>query len=187
MRKALTYAFLFLASHISVASAAAAYVIKLKNGNEYVTMRYWNEGGQVCFDTYDGIFGIEKNFIEKIEKSDKVIRMARASDQDLSAKPQKSLSKESEAPPPNQKSEDTVKKERDPNDAIVGEFDRLKEKAGEVDGMLTSEIRELLNQITVFKNKLAKDSKAFIEYAREFNDLNELGSTVETALRSRTQ
>ncbi len=79
------------------------------------------------------------------------------------------------------------KKEKALDDPIVGEFNRLKEKSKEVDGMLTSEIRELLNQVTAFKNKLSKDSKLFVEYGREFNDAHELGDTVETALRSRTQ
>jgi hypothetical protein len=53
--------------------------------------------------------------------------------------------------------------------------------------MLTGEIRELLSQITAFKNKLAKDSKLFVEYGREFNDAHEIAAAVETALRSRTQ
>ena len=64
---------------------------------------------------------------------------------------------------------------------------RLKEQAAEVDGMLTAEIIELLNQITSFKNKLSKDSKLFIDYGREFNDAHDLANVVETALRSRTQ
>jgi hypothetical protein len=75
----------------------------------------------------------------------------------------------------------------DPDDPVVGEFNRLKEKSKEVDGMLTSEIRELLNQITAFKNKLSKDSKLFFAHGREFNDANELGASVESALRARTQ
>lgn len=186
MRKALTFAFFFLASQASVASTHAAYVIKLKNGNEYVTTRYWNEGGQICFDTYDGIFGVEKSFVIKIERTEKVVRLARALEQEPVANPQ-TLPPKKEGDGSQDKGEDTVKNERDPNDPIVGEFNRLKEKTGEVDGMLTSEIRELLNQITAFKNKLAKDSKAFVNYGREFNDLHELGNTVETALRSRTQ
>jgi hypothetical protein len=53
--------------------------------------------------------------------------------------------------------------------------------------MLTAEIRELLNQISAFKNKITKDSKLFFEYAREFNDAQEIGNSVETALRTRTQ
>jgi len=185
MRKALTYGLFLLASHAVMASADAAYVIKLKNGNEYVTTRYWNEGGQICFDTYDGIFGVEKNFVIKIEKTEKVVRLARALEQEPVANPQTPSKEEGDGG--HEKGEDTIKKERDPNDPIVGEFNRLKEKTAEVDGMLTSEIRELLNQITTFKNKLAKDSKAFVQYGREFNDLQELGNIAETALRSRTQ
>jgi hypothetical protein len=53
--------------------------------------------------------------------------------------------------------------------------------------MLTAEIRELLTQITAFKNKLSRDSKLFIQYGREFNDAHELGNAVETALIARTQ
>jgi len=34
--------------------ASAAYVIKLKNGNEYITNRYWQDDKQVLFETYDG-------------------------------------------------------------------------------------------------------------------------------------
>ena len=186
MRKALTYGVFFVASYVAVASADAAYIIKLKNGNEYVTTRYWNEGGQICFDTYDGIFGVEKSFVIKIAKTEKVVRLARALEQEPVVNSETPPSKK-ERDGSQEKGEDTIKKDRDPNDPIVGEFNRLKEKAAEVDGMLTSEIRELLNQITAFKNKLAKDSKAFVQYGREFNDLHELGNTVETALRSRPQ
>jgi hypothetical protein len=188
MRKAVTYGLFFLAGHAAVASADAAYVIKLKNGNEYITSRYWNEGGQVCFDTYDGIFGVEKSFVLKIEKTEKVVRLARVLEQEPVASPQTlSSKKEGDETQRQEKGEGAIKRERDPNDPIVGEFNRLKEKTAEVDGMLTSEIRELLNQITAFKNKLAKDSKAFVQYGREFNDLQELGNLVENALRSRTQ
>jgi len=186
MRKVFTCGLFFLASHAAVAGADAAYVIKLKNGNEYVTTRYWNEGRQICFDTYDGIFGVEKSFVIKIEKTEKIVRLARALEQEPVADPQTAPSKK-EGDGSHEKGEDTIKKERDPNDPIVGEFNRLKEKTAEVDGMLTSEIRELLNQLTAFKNKLAKDSKAFVQYGREFNELQELGNIAETALRSRTQ
>ena len=55
--------------------ASAAYVIKLKNGNEYITNRYWQDDKQVLFETYDGIFGVDKTFVSKVEKSDKPIRL----------------------------------------------------------------------------------------------------------------
>jgi hypothetical protein len=77
-------------------------------------------------------------------------------------------------------------KERDPADPIVGEFNRLKNRSKEVDGMLAGEIRQLLDEISAFKNRISKDSKLFIEYGREINDLHEMGDVVETALRART-
>ncbi|MGH7809506.1 MAG: hypothetical protein ACREP5_04420, partial [Candidatus Binatia bacterium] len=74
MRKSKTGLFLIITlSMISVADAA--YIIKLKNGNEYVTNRYWQDGTQVLFDTYGGVFGIDKMFVGKIEKTDQVIKL----------------------------------------------------------------------------------------------------------------
>jgi hypothetical protein len=161
---------------IGATDAGAAYVIKLRNGNEYVTTRYWNEGSQVLFDTYGGVFGVEKAFVNKIERTDQIVKLPMASDW-APEKIQAESTKESK----------DLAQEKGNDDPIVGEFNRLKEKSSEVGGMLTSEIRELLNQITAFKNKLSKDSKLFIEYGREFNDLQELASRVETALGARTQ
>jgi hypothetical protein len=163
--------------------ADATYVIKLKNGNEYVTSRYWQEGGQLLFDTYGGVFGIEKAFVTKIEKTDQVIRLATIADRDLGEKFQADKSqkdKESEeAKPP------TDLKQREPDDPIVSEFNRLKEKSKEVDGMLTGEIRDLLREIKAFKDKMNRNSKLFIEYAREFNDIHQISSEVEAAFNAR--
>ena len=171
-----------------IETADAAYVIRLKNGNEYITTRYWQEGGQVLFDTYGGIFGVEKSFVTRIEKTDQPFLLATAGDLDPAGNTSPPLSKQNDdssdkKPAAAKESE----KKRDADDPVVGEFNRLKEKSKAIDGMLTSEIRELLNQITAFKNKLSKDSKLFIEYSREFNDVREIGNTVESALRARTQ
>jgi hypothetical protein len=185
MRKALTYGVFFIACGAGIGTVDGAYVIKLKNGNEYVTTRYWREGKQVLFETYDGVFGIENSFVAKIEKTEQVVRLITASDREPTDKPQADSMKPIDEPDSEKVKE--PKKEKAPDDPIVGEFNRLKETSKEVDGMLTSEIRELLNQVTALKNKLSKDSKLFIDYAREFNDLNEIGDIVETALRSRTQ
>jgi hypothetical protein len=165
-----------------------AYAIKLKNGNEYVTSRYWQEGGQVLFDTYGGIFGIEKSFVARIEKADPSFHINSVMATDIDQRPPPQSAEEAKDIA-KAKTEGEVKEERkrDPDDPIAGEFSRLKEQSKQVNSLLTSEIRELLNQITAFKNKIAKDSKLFIDYGREFNELNEIGSAVETALQSRTQ
>jgi hypothetical protein len=188
MRKEFVCGLVFAAFVNLLGVVDAAYVIKLKNGNEYVTTRYWQEGGQVLFDTYDGVFGIERTFVAKIEKTDRIIRLASAADRDPAEKAQTELSKQSkEADDAKPTEESKAEKKRDADDPIVSEFSRLQQKSKELNGMLTGEIRDLLNQITAFKNKMTKDSKLFIDYGREFNDLNEIGDIVESALRSRTQ
>jgi len=164
----------------------AAYIIKLKNGNEYVTTRYWQEGGQVLFDTYDGVFGIERTFVTKIEKTDKIIRLANASDRGPSEKAQSETAKrDKESQEAKPTTESKAEKKREPNDPVVGEFNRLQEKSKEVNGMLTEEIRALLKEIKAFKDKISGDSKYFIDYAREFNDIHEISSAVEAVYNAR--
>jgi len=188
MRKGLVYGVVFAAWGGWFSVADAAYVITLKNGNEYVTARYWQEGGQVLFDTYGGIFGIEKAFVAKIEQSDQPFRLAAAVDrqpvQTAPAAPDKPGSDTVDVKKP--AAAPQTEKKREDNDPIVSEYNRLKVKSKEVDGMLTSEIRELLKEITAFKNKVARDSKLFFEYGRELNDAQAMGAVVESALRSRT-
>lgn len=168
--------------------AYAAYVIKLKNGNEYFTSRYWHEGGQVLFDTLGGVFGVDKSFVSKIEKTDQPIRLATVADRDPAHKAASDSSKQNiDSVEKKQAATNKSETNRQADDPIAAEFNRLKAKSNEVDGMLTSEIRELLNQITAFKSRIVKDSKLFINYGREFNDLNTIGDAVETALRSRSQ
>jgi len=183
MRKSLA-GLMVIASICVVSFAHATYLIKLKNGNEYVTNRYWQEGTQVLFDAEGGIFGIEKEFVSKIEKADRVIKLATAAAHEPAEKSQTEAAKIEESEKP--ATESTPVKERDPADPIVGEFNRLKEKANQVDGLLEAEMRDLLNQITAFRNKLIKDSKLFIEYPREMNEITNLSNVVEAALRART-
>ena len=188
MSNLLMYGLAFVACGGLVGVADAAYVIRLKNGNEYVTTRYWHEGSQVLFDTYGGIFGIDKSFVTKIDATERVVKLATASDHDPSEKTQTESSKEEKEQAKKKTGEESkMKKEKAPDDPIAGELSRLKEKSKQVDGMLTDEIRQLLKEITAFKNKIVKDSKLFVDYGREFNDLNKIGDTVEAALRSRTQ
>jgi hypothetical protein len=172
----------------TIGNADAGYLIRLKNGNEYVTNRYWQQGSQILFDTYGGVFGIENGSINKIEPADQLTRVAGMPDRDSTEKSQTDVKAEDRTKigePGTQ--EGKVAGKRDPNDPIIGEFNQLKKQSAEVTGMLTEEIRELLKRITMFKNKVSKDSKLFFQYAREFNDAQEIGNSVETALRTRTQ
>jgi hypothetical protein len=168
--------------------ADAAFVIKLRNGNEFVTSRHWQEGKQVMFDVYDGVFGVDRALVTTIEQSDKPIRMAITGQRNTAigfqvdvTDQKKETSKAAAAVEPN------IKAQRNPDDPILRDFNRLKEKSAHLDRMLTSEIRELLKEITGFKNMIAKNSKYFVDYAREFNEAQQIGNVTEVALTARNQ
>jgi hypothetical protein len=187
MRRFITGGLIAAIMEATSESANAAYAIKLKNGNEYVTARYWQEGSQVLFETYDGVFGVEKAFVIAVVKSDKTVvtdtdhpSMSRAAESRTGDAGSK-RSSQNETPAGQNK----PAAKPGPDDPVVGEFNRLQSRAKEVKGMLTSEIRDLLRQIKSFKNKISADSNLFVKYAREFNDVHEISSEVEAALQSR--
>jgi FtsZ-interacting cell division protein YlmF len=165
----------------------AVYVIKLGNGNEFITGRYWHKGTQVMFDVYGGVFGIDRAFVTKIEESDKALKLEAAVYEDAKDRPQTEQAKEAkETKKPTTPPEAKAEAERK-DDPITQEFNRLQETSRGIGGMLTSEIRDLLRDITAFKNKISRDSKLFIKYASEFNDAQEIGNVTENALTSRDQ
>jgi hypothetical protein len=139
------------------------------------------------FDVYGGTFGIDRAFVTKIEESSKALKLEaavydNAKDRPQTEQAQQAKETEKPAPPPGTKAEVNQK-----DDPIAQEFNRLKETSKGIDGMLTSEIRDLLRDITAFKNKISRDSRLFIKYATEFNNAQELGASTETLLRSRDQ
>jgi hypothetical protein len=166
----------------SVAVANATYVIKLKNGNEYVTNRYWQEDSQVLFDAEGGIFGVEKSFVAGIEKTEKLLRLVSVPRQDPSENKETGGIKETASK--ETASQESKKRERDPDDPVVAEFNRLKQQAEAIDSMLTSEIKALFSEIIAYKKKLS-DRAFFKDYAKEFNDIHQISSVVEDALRER--
>lgn len=166
--------------------ADGSYVIKLKNGKEYLTARYWQEGGQILFDVYGGVFGVQRAFVAGIERASQLRSIQTADRENLEvAGTNLKTEKISNDEPKNQ--EPRPKPQRPSSDPITSEFNRLRDRSKQVDSLLTSEILELLKEITAFKNKLSKESRLFIEYGREFNDAHEIGDVVESALRARTQ
>ncbi len=48
----------------------ASYLIKLKNGSQYVTSEYWEEGNQIKFNISGGQVGFSKESILKITETD---------------------------------------------------------------------------------------------------------------------
>jgi hypothetical protein len=165
--------------------ADAAFVIQLKNGNEFVTGRYWTEGTQVMFDVYGGVLGLDKNLVSKIDRSDKLVQLLVAPSQD--EKPQqvarKGESESNKAPVPS-----TGKSEgkEDQNDPILKEFGALKQKFSSVNGMLTSELNEFAKNLAVLKRKIQTSGKPN-EYLNQFTELHKIGDELEETLNKRNQ
>lgn len=160
-----------------------AYLIKLKNGNEFVTGRYWQEGTQVMFDTYGGVFGVERAFVSRIEESTKAVNQAAApaSVQAKSpAQPAKDEKEPKKAPPPAEAKTGPAR-EADP---ILKEFDALKQKSRFVNAMSSSELREFLKELTGLRRKIQTSGRSN-DYLGEFAAISDMADAAEALLRSK--
>ena len=57
-------------SLLSPSLSTARYIIKLKNGREIITERYWNEGNKVMFERDSGVLGVSKDQIVEIKEEE---------------------------------------------------------------------------------------------------------------------
>jgi hypothetical protein len=163
--------------------ADAAFVIQLKNGNEFVTGRHWQEGTQVMFDVYGGVVGVDRNFVSKIARSDKPLQLLTLRSQyekpEIPARkdesePNKALAPSSGKPDP----------KPDPNNPILKEFEALKQKSSSVNGMLTSELNEFSKNVASLKRKIQTSGESN-RYLEEFTELHKIGDDLENLLKER--
>jgi len=166
--------------------ADAAYMIKLKNGNEFVTSRYWHEGKQVLFETYDGIFGVDKAFVSKVEKTDKPIRLITTAAQSAAdLKPIEADDKDSGETKRNlAENQETASVKRNEDDPIFKHFQAVKERAKNMDGMLTSELTQLAKDLGDLKRAMQLGGKTN-EFLAEFGEMHDIADRVEDALKVR--
>jgi hypothetical protein len=165
--------------------ADAAFVIQLKNGNEFVTSRHWEEGTQVMFDVYGGVLGIDRKFVLKIARSDKPLQLVTLPSQD--EKPQVEPRKDQSNPdvaslPSSGKTEVKM----DPNDPLIKEFEEVKLKFSTVNGMLTSELNEFAKSLAILKRKIQTSAKPN-DYLNQFTELHKMGDDLEDTLNKRNQ
>ena len=164
--------------------ADAAYVIKLKNGNEYVTNRYWQEGAQVLFDADGGVFGIDRAFVGKIEKTDKVIKLLTTADFSPSEKPEAALkeSNNDTKEPPAGAAKTPVG--RDESDPVYKEFAALKAQSDSLYVMSRGDLDEYVKRVVGLLSKIQNDRK-INQYLQEYSELNALANSAEDAVKSR--
>jgi hypothetical protein len=159
----------------------ASYVIKLKNGKEFITDRYWHEGRQVMFDSYGGIFGVDKSFVISINTSNKPPEVEIRNPEVTQEKPKEAVAKKETKP---QKASTSTEAVREKDDPIQKEFGALKAQSQSLNGMLTSELMEYAQKLAAFKKKLQLEGKTN-DYLREFGEIHEMGDAVEAALKTR--
>jgi hypothetical protein len=160
----------------------AAYLIKLKNGNGFITGRYWQEGQQLMFDIYGGAFGVDQAFVSKIEKSGQPLRLTEAVQEVPERKPQADLTdKKATKPSTGFDAKPEAKRDDDP---IMKDFYALKGRFKGLEGMLTPELQQFSRDLSDFKRKIQLSGKSN-DYLREFGEAHEMGDALEEALKSR--
>jgi len=170
----------------AISAAEAAYVIKLKNGNEFITSRYWQDSRQVWFETYDGAFGVDKAFVAKVEKSDKPVRLITTAQAAAEVKPVETSNKvevEVKKPPQseNQEPPSAKKNEEDP---VFRHFQSIKARSQNLDRMLKSELDLLAKDLQDLKRTMQLSGKTN-EFLTEFGELHDIGDRLEEAMKGR--
>ena len=184
MRKSLTGLMVFLSASL-FSAANAAYVIKLKNGNEYLTNRYWQEGAQILFDTGGGVFGIEKAFVGKIDKTDQLIKLVAQAATDpaekTTAAPNETAKGANKEPTAKATKAPAT---RDPKDPVYQEFSALKAQSERLRTMSRGELNEYVSHVIQLKKKI-QDKRKMSQYLREYSELNAMANGAEAELKSR--
>jgi len=52
----------------------SSYIIHLKDGREFATDRYYEEGDQIKFKRYGGVIGIQKDLVREMELVEGALR-----------------------------------------------------------------------------------------------------------------
>jgi hypothetical protein len=185
MRKKLLLG-LVVAGCVNVLGVAdATYVIQLKNGNEFITSRYWHYGKQVLFETYDGVFGVDKAFVSKVEKTDKPVRLITTPQTAPDLKPIEADDRESgEAKKDLPENQEKASAKRNEDDPIFKHFQAIKERAKNMDGMLTSELTQLAKDLGDLKRAMQLGGKTN-EFLAEFGEMHDMADRVEDNLKAR--
>jgi hypothetical protein len=176
---------LILITSVSVVSVAnATYVIKLKNGNEYVTNRYWHVGTQVLFDADDGVFGIDKAFVGEIEKTDKVIKLITNADLQPPEKAAAPLKEIDNAKKEQPDGETKARAAKDENDPVYKEYNALKAQSDSLHTKSRGELDEYMKAIAGLMSKIQIERKTS-QYRQAYSELNALANSVEEIMKAR--
>ena len=151
----------------------SSYIIHLKDGREFATDRYYEEGGQIKFKRYGGIIGIQKDLVREIEVIEEVEELpaekAEAKQEVPEAKTEAEKQGASESPEkavevekPKEQGAEQAKEQEKPEDAseeekknlidkYTKEFNLINEKFKDIQMMTKEDLYEFVDEVITFK------------------------------------
>ena len=134
----------------------SSYIIHLKDGREFTTDRYYEEGDQIKFKRYGGVIGIEKDLVKKIEEIEDLLeekekaaeKVGTEKEEDPEAAKQTGAGKEGvPLEPEKAKSAEPTKEQEKPEEASEEEKKKAEqEKSAKIDAFL-EEKRRIIDEI----------------------------------------
>jgi hypothetical protein len=164
--------------------AHASYSIHLRNGGNFTTPLYWQDGGYVMFYVPGGLMGIEKKSVARIENisGGTAHKSSRADVQPAvplkSAKPAKMGTSPQAAPLfPGAAAEEK---------RLTDELNTLRKRHRDVDTMTVGELYAFDKELTAFRDKVTQKRLGH-RFADELLEIITMGEKVETRLKQRGQ
>lgn len=161
----------------------SSYLIQLRNGAEFTTYQYWEEGDQIKFCLYGGVVGVQKDFVRKIEgpglgHRGETAAIGEPEPVHVKAEPKAETKTQTVASP--------MEDEKKDDKRFMKEFFLLKEKFKDVYSMTNEELYRFAEDLMGFRNKVIKSGLGHL-YSDQFLEVYEMADEVEAALKARGQ
>jgi hypothetical protein len=163
----------------------SSYLIELKNGSNFITNQYWEEGSQIKFYYSGGVVGISKNLIIKIEKTDLVYEEKTVSPQkkpetaSVTTEPEAGAKTKTEGAA----AAGTAEKK---DDLFMEEFNALEKKFKNISSMTTPELYNFAKELTSFRDKVHKSRLGHV-YVNQIYAIYSMGDEIEAVIKRRRQ
>ena len=155
----------------------SSYIIQLKNGGEFITYHYWEEGGEIKLHIYGGVMGIQKDFVETIEESnvvhkEKTVSLKKPEPVPVKTEPKGDAKTQKTTPPVESKKEKRFMKE----------FYLLKERFKDANIMRTQELYQFAEDLTGFRDKVLKNRSGHL-YSDQLLEIYSMMDEVEDKIK----
>jgi hypothetical protein len=134
-------------------------LIQLKNGGQFLTPRYWEEGDEIKFYLNGQVMGIERDAVMKIEKSTREPRSLGYEEERQETVPTEkpiespSVAPEAEASQTPTKESVQIDPGKDPD--VMQQINELEKRFAVREGMTVDELEKLRDDLTALRDELA--------------------------------